>query len=124
MKKILLVDDHADIRKLVRMTLEFEDYDVHEASDAPEAVRAAGDWQPDLVLLDVMMPGEYDGLEACRRLKRGGDHRKPPRVMLLSARGRALDREAGLGAGADAYLVKPFSPLQLIDSIAALWTRE
>lgn len=124
MKKILLVDDHADIRKLVRMTLEFEDYDVHEASDAPEAVRAAGDWQPDLVLLDVMMPGEYDGLEACRRLKRGGDNRKPPRVMLLSARGRALDREAGLGAGADAYLVKPFSPLQLIDSIAALWTRE
>ncbi|WP_397533912.1 response regulator transcription factor [Roseateles sp.] len=124
MKKILLVDDHADIRKLVRMTLEFEDYDVHEASDAPEAVRAAGDWQPDLVLLDVMMPGEYDGLEACRRLKRGGNNSTPPRVMLLSARGRALDREAGLGAGADAYLVKPFSPLQLIDSIAALWSRE
>ncbi len=118
MKKILVVDDHADIRKLVRMTLELEDYEVRELGDGPAAVRAAGEWLPDLVLLDVMMPGDYDGLEACRRLKAAGAR---PLVMLLSARGQALDREAGLVAGADAYLVKPFSPLQLLDSIAALW---
>lgn len=121
MKKILVVDDHADIRKLVRMTLEFEDYEVREVADAPAAVRAAGEWHPDLVLLDVMMPGEFDGLEACRRLKSDAEP-SHPHVMLLSARGQARDREAGLSAGADAYLVKPFSPLQLIDSIAALWS--
>lgn len=120
MKRILIVDDHADIRRLIRMTLEFEDYEVHEVADAPAAVAAAADLKPDLVLLDVMMPGAYDGLEACRRLKadvaQAGLH-----VMLLSARGQAADREAGLRAGADAYLVKPFSPLQLISSIAGLW---
>src|SRR5574343_375250 len=94
MKRILIVDDHADIRRLIRMTLEFEDYEVHEAADAPAAVAAAAELKPDLVRLDV---------------------------MLLSARGQASDREAGLRAGADAYLIKPFSPLQLISSIAGLW---
>lgn len=120
MKKILIVDDHADIRKLIRMTLEFEDYEVSEAADGESAVLHAQTLKPDLVLLDVMMPGAFDGLEACRRLKANpalsGAH-----VLLLSARGQARDREAGLQAGADGYLVKPFSPLQLIDTIAALW---
>lgn len=120
MRKILIVDDHADIRKLIRMTLEFEDYQVFEASDAVSAVSTAAELRPDLVLLDVMMPGEFDGLEACRRLKtQMGD--RAPHVMLLTARGQARDREAGREAGADAYLVKPFSPLQLIDSIAGIW---
>lgn len=120
MRKILIVDDHADIRKLIRMTLEFEDYEIFEAGDAPSAIAMAADLHPDLVLLDVMMPGDFDGLEACRRLKSTwGDY--APHVMLLSARGQARDREAGREAGADAYLVKPFSPLQLIDSIAGIW---
>lgn len=120
MKKILIVDDHADIRKLIRMTLEFENYDIYEAETGEAALLIAHAIQPELVLLDVMMPGGMDGLEVCRRLKAdplmGDIH-----VMLLSARGQAHDREAGLQAGAEAYLVKPFSPLQLIDSIAAQW---
>lgn len=120
MKKILIVDDHADIRKLIRMTLEFEDYEVREAADAESAVRQAEASTPDLVLLDVMMPGAFDGLEACRRLK-ANPALAGAYVILLSACGQARDREAGLLAGADAYLVKPFSPLQLIDTIAALW---
>jgi CheY-like chemotaxis protein len=120
MKKILIVDDHADIRKLIRMTLEFEDYDVLEAADGEAAVTQAATWLPDLVLLDVMMPGAFDGLEACRQLK-ANPALASTHVILLSARGQARDREAGLKAGADAYLVKPFSPLQLIDTIAALW---
>lgn len=120
MKKILIVDDHADIRRLIRMTLEFEDYDIREAADGESALVAAAQMQPDLVLLDVMMPGGIDGLEVCRRLRaaHGGCG---PRVVMLSARGQARDREAGLQAGADTYLVKPFSPLQLIDCIASLW---
>ena len=120
MKKILIVDDHADIRKLIRMTLEFEDYDIHEAADGESAVSMAEAIHPDLVLMDVMMPGTVDGLEACRRM-RALPALANIHVMLLSARGQARDREAGLQAGAHAYLVKPFSPFQLIESIAALW---
>jgi len=120
MKKILVVDDHADIRKLVRMTLEFEDCEVHEAFDAHSALEAAAVLRPDIVLLDVMMPGDLDGLDVCRRLKANtelaGIH-----VLLLSARGHARDREAGMQAGADAYMVKPFSPLQLIGHISNSW---
>jgi len=119
MKKILIVDDHADIRRLIRLTLEFERYDIVEAADGPSALELAASTRPDVVLLDVMMPGDVDGLEVCRRIKAdvalGG-----AKVIMLSARGQARDREAGLQAGADAYLVKPFSPLQLIDHLAAM----
>lgn len=121
MKKILVVDDHADIRKLIRMTLEFEDHDIREAADGDSALRLVRELQPDLVLLDVMMPGALDGLEVCRRLRAQDGAGAGTRVIMLSARGQACDREAGLQAGADLYLVKPFSPLQLIDCIAQLW---
>lgn len=121
MKKILIVDDHADIRRLIRMTLEFEDYEIREAADGDAALQAAQEMQPDLVLLDVMMPGSVNGLEVCRRLRSGLPAGSGPRVIMLSARGQASDREAGLQAGADTYLVKPFSPLQLISCIADLW---
>lgn len=121
MKKILIVDDHADIRRLIRMTLEFEDYDVREAADGEAALAQARDFQPDLVLLDVMMPGAINGLDVCRRLRAERAAAEGPRVIMLSARGQASDREAGLQAGADTYLVKPFSPLQLISCIGELW---
>lgn len=121
MRKILIVDDHADIRRLIRMTLEFEDYEIREAADGDAALQAAAEMQPDLVLLDVMMPGSVNGLEVCRRLRSAAPAGGGPRVIMLSARGQASDREAGLQAGADTYLVKPFSPLQLISCIAELW---
>lgn len=121
MKKILIVDDHADIRRLIRMTLEFEDYAISEAPDGETALSMACALQPDLVLLDVMMPGAVNGLEVCRRLRSDAEDCGDPHIIMLSARGQAADREAGLGAGADTYLVKPFSPLQLIDCIAGLW---
>ncbi|UDF36766.1 UNVERIFIED_ORG: response regulator [Shinella sp. XGS7] len=118
-KTVLIVDDHADIRRLIRMTLEFEDYQIHEAADGESALQLAAALRPDVVLLDVMMPGALDGLEVCARLK--ADTRfAGMQVILLSARGQARDREAGLRAGADAYMVKPFSPLQLIDHLASL----
>lgn len=119
MKRILIVEDQADIRKLIRMTLEFEDYQLHEASDGASGLGAAQAIQPDLVLLDVMMPGELGGLQVCRRIK-GDSALAATKVVLLTARGQQKDREAGAQAGADDYLVKPFSPLQLIETLERL----
>jgi DNA-binding response OmpR family regulator len=119
MKRVLIVEDQADIRKLIRMTLEFEDYEIHEASDGAAGLRMARQLKPDLMLLDVMMPGELDGLQVCHQVK--NDHEtRHIRVVLLTARGQARDREVGREAGADEYLVKPFSPLQLIETIERL----
>ena len=95
-KRILIVEDHADIRKLVRLTLEFEDYEIHEAANADE------------------------GLEAVRRLAKTDLALGRPQVVLLTARGQSQDVEAGMNAGADAYLLKPFSPLKLIETIDTL----
>ena len=119
MKRVLIVEDQADIRKLIRMTLEFEAYEIHEAGDGASGLRLARAVRPDLVLLDVMMPGEMDGLQVCQALKTDPDL-KGIKVVLLTARGQIRDQEAGRAAGADEYLVKPFSPLQLIDVIEKL----
>ena len=119
MNRVLIVEDQADIRKLIRMTLEFEPYELAEAPDGATGLRLAGELLPALMLLDVMMPGELDGLQVCRAV-RADPRLRGMRVLLLSARGQARDREAGLQAGADAYLIKPFSPLQLIETIERL----
>lgn len=119
MKKILIVDDHADIRKLLRMTMEFVAYEIFEAADGQAGLSMAEELQPDLVLLDVMMPGGIDGLEVCRRIK-ANPQLMGSKVILLTARGQSEDRAAGFAAGADEYLVKPFSLLQLIETINKL----
>ena len=119
MKRLLIVEDQADIRKLIRMTLEFEDYDIHEAVNGVEGLRKAIEIAPDLILLDVMMPGVLDGLAVCARV-RADPALRQTKVVLLSARSQLQDFEAGTRAGADAYLAKPFSPLQLIESIERL----
>jgi len=119
MKRVLIVEDQPDIRKLIRMTLEFEAYEIHEAADGAFGLNLARATKPDIVLLDVMMPGELDGLQVCHRLKNDPATRHI-KVVLLTARGQARDREAGQQAGADEYLVKPFSPLQLIETIERL----
>ncbi len=119
MKRVLIVEDQADIRKLIRMTLEFEHHEIHEATDGASGLRLARAVRPDVLLLDVMMPGEMDGLQVCRAIKRDPATRGI-QVVLLTARGQARDRDAGRQAGADEYLVKPFSPLQLIDTVERL----
>lgn len=116
MKRVLIVEDQTDIRKLIRMTLEFEDYEIHEAADGSAGLHAARQIRPDLVLLDVMMPGELDGLQVCQRIRNDATL-SATKVVLLTARGQVRDRAAGQAAGANDYLVKPFSPLQLIDVI-------
>ena len=94
MKKVLIVDDHADIRRLVRLTLEFEDVEVREAADGPQALATLQDWRPDAVLVDMMMPG-MDGLTLCRELRAQPHTRQLP-ILLLSARGHAQVRDDGL----------------------------
>ena len=119
MKRVLIVEDQADIRKLIRMTLEFEPYEIHEAANGTDGLRLAVEVQPDLILLDVMMPGELDGLQVCARV-RALPALQGTRVVVLTARGQTQDRDAGQEAGADEYLIKPFSPLQLIETIERL----
>jgi CheY-like chemotaxis protein len=119
MKRVLIVEDQPDIRKLIHMTLEFEAYDIHEAGDGLQGLQMASALKPDLMLLDIMMPGELDGLQVCQRIKADAEL-AGIKIVLLTARGQARDREAGSQAGADDYLVKPFSPLQLIETIERL----
>lgn len=119
MKKILVVDDHPDLRMLVRMTLELDDFEVSEAVNAVAAMQSIRASPPDVVLLDIMMPGEYDGLELCRRIKADRSLMKIS-VILLTARGSQADQSAGKLAGADHFLVKPFSPMQLIDTVRGM----
>lgn len=119
MKRVLIVEDQADIRKLIRMTLEFEPYEIHEAANGINGLQLANEVVPDLILLDVMMPGEIDGLQVCARV-RANPALRATRVVLLTARGQTQDRDAGQQAGADEYLIKPFSPLQLIETIERL----
>lgn len=120
MKKILIVEDQADIRKLLRMTLESGAYEIMEVPTGDEAWSAVQRSKPDIVLLDMMMPGTLEGLEVCCRIKTSYDLRYT-RVILLTARGSAQDREAGFNAGADEYLVKPFSPARLLQTLGDLY---
>ncbi len=116
MKKILIVEDQPDIRELIRMTLEIEDYDVHEAGRGDDAMDMVNRVQPDLMLLDVMMPGGIDGYEVCRRVRADARHKRT-RIVMLTARDSAADRATGLRAGATDYLAKPFSPRQLLQVV-------
>jgi CheY-like chemotaxis protein len=115
MKKILIVEDQEDIREVIRITLEMEDFELHEAANGVDGLRMASQVRPDLVLSDVMMPG-MDGLQLCKRIK-GDPGLKRTKVVLLSARGQPEDRKAGASAGADAYLAKPYGPLDLLDTV-------
>ena len=116
MSRILIIEDQSDIRRLIRMTLEFENHEIHEATHGQEGLAMAATLRPDLILCDVMMPGGLDGLQVCTRLKADPALAGVP-VWLLTARAQAKDRDAGEKAGADGYLVKPFSPLELIDTV-------
>jgi DNA-binding response OmpR family regulator len=116
--RVLVVDDEAPIRELVRGYLEAESFAVLEAADGPAALGAIRDEAPDVVVLDVMLPG-LDGLEVCRQLRTFSD----AYVLMLTARSEEIDRVVGLTVGADDYLVKPFSPRELVARIKALLRR-
>ncbi|WP_293995756.1 response regulator transcription factor [Sphaerotilus sp.] len=118
-RRILLVDDQPDLRKLIRMTLALGEFDVHEAVDGVGALAQAAALRPDLVLLDVMMPGELNGYQVCERIK-ANPALAGTLVVMLTARGQLSDIGAGQQAGADGYLVKPFSPFELIERVESI----
>jgi DNA-binding response OmpR family regulator len=110
---IVIVEDDRDIRELIALILDEDGYETVATSTGADALEACRERVPDLVLLDVSLPGELSGLEVCRRLRADGRMAGLP-VMLLTARARSEDVEAGYAAGADDYLVKPFNPGELI----------
>lgn len=116
--RILVVDDEPHIVELVRYNLTHAGFTVEGASDGPDALERAGANPPDLVILDLMLPG-VDGLEVCRRLRREG----VVPILILTAKGSEHDRVLGFEAGADDYVTKPFSPRELVARVRAILRR-
>jgi two-component system response regulator ResD len=117
---VLVVDDEPTIVEVVSRYMERAGYETYGAHDGPEALRLARLRRPDLVVLDVMLPG-FDGIEVMRRLHEGDGERTA--VILLTARGEESDRLVGLRRGADDYVVKPFSPAELVARVDAVLRR-
>jgi len=118
--RVLVVDDDERIAAAVRRALAYEGYEVSTAHDGPAALAAARDSMPDLVVLDVMMPG-LDGFEVVRRMRAAGDD---VAVLMLTAKTSVPDRVEGLDAGADDYLVKPFAYEELLARVRSLLRRQ
>src|SRR5690606_30052571 len=116
--RVLVVDDEAPIRDIVRRYLAAEGFEVVEAADGVEALDRSAGAAPDLVVLDVLMPG-LDGLEVLRRLRATSD----VYVILLTAKAEEVDKLIGLSVGADDYLTKPFSPRELVARVRAVLRR-
>jgi two-component system alkaline phosphatase synthesis response regulator PhoP len=120
-RQILVVEDEADIRRLVRYNLEQEGYTALEAADGEEALALARKQRPHLVVLDLMLPG-MNGLEVCRVLRAEERTAKLP-VLMLTARATEVDKVLGLEIGADDYVTKPFSPREVVARVKALLRR-
>jgi DNA-binding response OmpR family regulator len=116
--RVLVVDDEANLVELVQGYLERERFDVVTAADGPTAVALARDARPDLIVLDLMLPG-FDGLEVCRRVREFSD----AYILMLTARAEEVDKIVGLSMGADDYLTKPFSPRELVARVKAMLRR-
>lgn len=120
MKKILIVDDQPTVRELVSVTLEIGPYQILTAENGDQALAIARREKPDLMLLDVQMPGgQLDGFGVCRALKQSVDTRDIY-IIMLTAKGQDWDKQAGTEAGANDYFVKPFSPLELMNKVEAV----
>jgi two-component system response regulator ResD len=116
--KILVVDDEERIRRLLRMYLEREDYEIDEAENGNIALMKALENNYDLILLDIMMPGK-DGIEVCRELR----EKKSTPIIMLTAKGEEVNRVQGFEVGTDDYIVKPFSPREVVLRVKALLRR-
>jgi DNA-binding response OmpR family regulator len=117
-RRVLVVEDEPVINQAVTDRLSAEGFEVRQAYDGPAAVEVAAAWQPDVLVLDVMLPG-FDGHEVCRRIQA----ERPVPVLMLTARDDETDILVGLGVGADDYLTKPFSMRELVARVGALLRR-
>lgn len=118
---ILIVEDEPEIAGLIQHTLEAEGFDCRSCRDGITALQAFREQPPDLIVLDLMLPG-LDGLEVCARIRQKPGT-KDPYILMLTAKGEEIDRVIGLSTGADDYLVKPFSPRELVARVRALLRR-
>jgi two-component system OmpR family response regulator len=119
--KILVVEDELEIARIIKLSLEAEGFSCIHCQNGLEAIEIVKQLQPDVVILDLMLPG-LDGLEVCARIRQqpmGQD----PYILMLTAKGEEIDRVIGLSTGADDYLVKPFSPRELVARVRALLRR-
>ena len=120
-QKILVVDDEVDVTELLEFNLKAAGYDVISAEDGPTALRKARDQQPDLIVLDVMLP-EMQGTDVCKELRRDPVTASIP-IIMLTAKASEIDRVLGLELGADDYVTKPFSPRELVLRVRGLLRR-
>lgn len=121
MAKILIAEDERDIRDLVAFTLRFAGHEVVAVGNGEEAIEAARQEMPDLILMDVRMP-RMTGYEACEKMKADSQLKDIP-VVFLSAKGQDSEIQTGLNAGATEYLLKPFAPVELTQRVAELLAR-
>ena len=119
--KILIIEDEREIALLIQQTLERESFSCFIAHDGLQGLELFRTQQPDVIILDLMLPG-LDGLEICTRIRQNPGA-KDPYILMLTARGEEIDRVIGLSTGADDYLVKPFSPRELVARVRALLRR-
>jgi two-component system OmpR family response regulator len=119
--QILIVEDEAEIAQLIQLYLEKEGFTCRLCRDGMTALQIFQEQQPDLIILDLMIPG-LDGLEVCARIRQKPGS-KDPYILMLTAKGEEIDRIIGLSTGADDYLVKPFSPRELVARVRALLRR-
>ena len=119
MYKILTVDDEERIRALIRKYAEFEGHEVTEAADGMEAIKLCREQDFDIIIMDIMMP-ELDGFSACREIRKF----KQTPIIMLSARGEEYDKINGFELGIDDYVVKPFSPRELMMRVQAILRRK
>ena len=118
---VAIVDDEPDILELVSLNLEKAGYQTHKCEDAESLMRFLREQIPDLIILDLMLP-DVDGFDICKNLKRDNQYSEIP-IIMLTARGDETDRILGLEFGADDYIVKPFSPRELIARVKAVLRR-
>ncbi|MHB8836058.1 MAG: response regulator transcription factor [Candidatus Methylomirabilia bacterium] len=118
MPRILIVDDEPNIVLALELLMKREGYEIRTVGDGERAVEAAETFRPDLILLDVMMP-RMDGYEVCQRI-RADDSLKSMLIVMLTAKGRDVEREKGLALGADLYITKPFSTRDVVRKVKEL----
>lgn len=115
MKRILLAEDDEILRMLIIDTLEEEEYHVEEAEDGLAALKLLEESQYDLMIIDYMMPA-YSGIEVIEKVRKGGINNAVP-ILMLSAKSQLSEQEKAIGAGANCFIAKPFSPLELLDKV-------